>query len=61
MRKFVTMAGRVRHLFADKLCRVWWEDRKSTDKEQHQWVSENDLSSEIDSDEKCNYLANRSA
>ena len=61
MRKFVTMAGWVRHLFADELCRVWWEDRKSADKEQHQWVSENNLLSEIGSDEKCNHLANGSA
>lgn len=61
MKKFVTMAGRVRHLFADELCRVWWEDRKSTDKERRQWATENDLSSEIGSDEECNHLANGSA
>lgn len=51
--RFVTMAGRARHLGTSIVCKQWWEEylgalRNST----HQSTSE-ELSSEVGSDEEC--------
>ena len=54
--KFVTMAGRAKHLRTSIICKCWWEARLEDLREHGQQRTSDASSSEVASDEDCTYL-----